>query len=175
MKATEVSIGELSKQSDVNIETIRYYEKIGVMPAPGRSAAGYRIYGADHLKRLSFVRRSRQLGFSLDEIRELLRLVDGHAYTCAEVQALTLNHLAEIRRKIADLKRLKRSWWKWLRSVVGRECPNARSLMRFLMRSRHPVSAKGSNRCPRGRAWRKALEASTPRGTACVDINAARL
>jgi MerR family mercuric resistance operon transcriptional regulator len=92
----------------VNIETIRYYEKIGVMPAPGRSAGGYRIYGADHLKRLSFVRRSRQLGFSLNEIRELLRLVDGHAYTCAEVQALTLYHLAEIRRKIVDLKRLQR-------------------------------------------------------------------
>lgn len=108
MKATGFSIGELSKRSDVNIETIRYYEKIGVMPAPGRSAGGYRIYGADHLKRLSFVRRSRQLGFSLNEIRELLRLVDGHAYTCAEVQALTLNHLAEIRRKITDLKRLKR-------------------------------------------------------------------
>jgi MerR family mercuric resistance operon transcriptional regulator len=108
MKATGFSIGELSKQSDVNIETIRYYEKIGVMPAPGRSAGGYRIYGADHLKRLSFVRRSRQLGFSLNEIRDLLRLVDGHAYTCAEVQALTLNHLAEIRRKITDLKRLKR-------------------------------------------------------------------
>jgi MerR family mercuric resistance operon transcriptional regulator len=105
MKATGFSIGELSKQSDVHIETIRYYEKIGVMPAPCRSAGGYRIYGADHLKRLSFVRRSRQLGFSLDEIRGLLRLVDGHAYTCAEVQTLTLNHLAEIRRKISDLKR----------------------------------------------------------------------
>lgn len=109
MKAKErFSIGELSKQSDVNIETIRYYEKIGVMPAPGRSAAGYRIYGADQLKRLSFVRRSRQLGFSLDEIRDLLRLVDGHAFTCAQVRELTLDHVAEIRRKIEDLKRLKR-------------------------------------------------------------------
>lgn len=108
MRATGFSIGELSKKSDVNIETIRYYEKIGVMLAPGRSAGGYRVYGADHLKRLSFVRRSRQLGFSLNEIRELLRLVDGHAYTCAEVQALTLNHLAEIRRKIVDLKRLQK-------------------------------------------------------------------
>ncbi len=102
-----LSIGKLSKQSGVNIETIRYYEKIGVMPAPDRSANGYRVYGADHLKRLSFVRRSRQLGFGLDEIRGLLRLVDGHAYTCAEVRELTLDHLTEIRRKIADLKRLE--------------------------------------------------------------------
>jgi MerR family mercuric resistance operon transcriptional regulator len=99
-------IGNLSKQSGVNIETIRYYEKIGVMPAPGRNAGGFRIYEPDHLKRLSFVRRGRQLGFSLDEIRSLLRLVDGHGYTCAEVHALMLSHLAEIRRKIRDLRRL---------------------------------------------------------------------
>jgi MerR family mercuric resistance operon transcriptional regulator len=104
----ELSIGALSKRSGVNIETIRYYEKIGVMPKTDRTAAGYRIYGSDHLKRLSFVRRGRELGFSLDELRELLRLVDGHAYTCAEVRAMTLEHLAEIRRKIADLRRLKR-------------------------------------------------------------------
>ncbi|MGJ0533162.1 MerR family transcriptional regulator [Methylocystis sp.] len=109
MKTRErFSIGDLAKKSGVNIETVRYYEKIGVMPAPDRSANGYRVYGADHLKRLSFVRRSRQLGFSLYEIRGLLRLVDGHAYTCAQVRELTLDHLAEIQRKIADLKRLER-------------------------------------------------------------------
>lgn len=104
----EISIGALSKQSGANIETIRYYERIGVMPAPARSAAGYRIYGSDHVKRLSFVRRGRELGFSLDELRGLLRLVDGHAYTCAEVHGLTSEHLAEVRRKIADLRRLER-------------------------------------------------------------------
>ena len=109
MKAVhELSIGALSKQSGVNIETIRYYEKIGVMPTPARSAAGYRIYGSDHVKRLSFVRRGRELGFSLDELRGLLRLVDGHTYTCSEVHGLTSEHLAEIRRKIADLRCLER-------------------------------------------------------------------
>jgi MerR family mercuric resistance operon transcriptional regulator len=109
MKAANgLSIGALSKQSGVNIEAIRYYEKIGVMPAPDRSASGYRLYTLEHLKRLSFVRRSRELGFSLDEIRGLLRLVDGDAYSCARVRELTLDHVAEIRRKIADLKRLKR-------------------------------------------------------------------
>ena len=123
MKATGFSIGELSKQSGVNLETIRYYEKIGVMPAPSRSAGGYRIYDADHLKRLSFVRRSRQLGFSLDEIRGLLRLVDGHAYTCAEVRALTLDHLAEIRRKIADLNRLKRVMVEMAAQCSGERAP----------------------------------------------------
>lgn len=107
MKPGGLSIGALSKQSGANIETIRYYEKIGVMPAPPRSAGGYRLYAPDHLKRLGFVRRGRQLGFSLDELRGLLQLVDGHAYTCAEVHALTLKHLTEVRRKIADLRRLE--------------------------------------------------------------------
>ncbi|PWB89094.1 MerR family transcriptional regulator [Methylocystis sp. MitZ-2018] len=118
-----LSIGELSKQSGVNIETIRYYEKIGVMPAPDRSASGYRLYVADHLKRLSFVRRSRQLGFSLDEIRGLLRLVDGHAYTCAQVRELTLDHLTEIQRKIADLKRLKRVMEEMAAQCSGERAP----------------------------------------------------
>ena len=109
MKAVDrLSIGALSKQSAVNIETIRYYEKIGIMPVPARSAGGYRIYEPGHLKRLGFVRRGRELGFGLDELRGLLRLVDGHTYTCAEVRTLTLDHLAEVRRKIRDLRRLGR-------------------------------------------------------------------
>jgi MerR family mercuric resistance operon transcriptional regulator len=108
MKVVEgLSIGALSKRSDVNIETIRYYEKIGIMPKPGRTSGGYRIYGSDHLKRLGFVRRSRELGFSLDEVRGLLKLVDGERYTCAEVKTITLSHLADVRRKIADLRRLE--------------------------------------------------------------------
>ena len=121
-----LTIGNLSKQSGVNIETIRYYEEIGVMPAPGRSAGGFRIYGPDHIKRLGFVRRSRQLGFSLDEIRNLLRLVDGHGHTCAEVHALMLSHLAEIRRKIRDLRRLQRAMAEMAARCSGEsvpECP----------------------------------------------------
>src|SRR5260370_3569314 len=78
------------------------------MPAPGRSAGGYRLYAPDHLKRLHFVRRGRELGFSLDELRGLLHLVDGHSYTCGEVHALTVEHLTDIRQKIADLRRLER-------------------------------------------------------------------
>lgn len=103
-----LTIGKLSKRTDCNIETIRYYERIGILPAPPRSAGGFRLYSDDHLKRLMFVRRSRQLGFSLDEIRVLLELVDGGDCTCAEVKALTLNHVAEIRRKVTDLRKLER-------------------------------------------------------------------
>src|SRR5258706_11477101 len=106
-RTQEFPIGALAGESGVNIETIRYYEKIGVMPKPARSAGGYRLYTAEHLKRLTFIRRGRELGFTLDELRGLLRLVDGHAYTCAEVRALTLDHVADIRCKIADLRRLE--------------------------------------------------------------------
>lgn len=117
----DFSIGALSRESTVNIETIRYYEKIGVMPKPARSMGGYRLYTPDHLKRLSFIRRGRELGFSLDELRDLLRLVDGHAYTCAEIRALTLEHVAGIRRKIADLRRLER-----VMSTVASQCSGRR-------------------------------------------------
>lgn len=104
----EFSIGILSERSGVDVETILYYEKIGVMPAPKRSAGGYRVYDLDHVRRLHFVRRGRELGFSLDELRGLLHLVDGHAYNCGEVHELTTRHLADIRQKIKDLRRMER-------------------------------------------------------------------
>ena len=104
---SEFSIGTLAAMSGINIETIRYYERIGVMPRPPRSAAGYRRYTGEHLKRLIFIRRGRELAFSLEALRDLLRLVDDHAHTCAEGRTLALEHLAEIRSKIADLKRLE--------------------------------------------------------------------
>src|SRR5262245_42407024 len=78
----------LSAETWVNIETIRYYEKVGLIPAPPRTQGRRRIYDSAHLKRLTFIRRSRELGFSLDQIRELLGLVRGHNLTCADVRAL---------------------------------------------------------------------------------------
>ena len=83
----EFPIGQLSRRSGVNIETIRFYERVGILPKPPRSQGGHRLYDEAHEKRLHFVRRSRELGFSLDEIRGLLRLVDGGRYTCSEVRA----------------------------------------------------------------------------------------
>lgn len=120
----EFPIGALASQSGVNIETIRYYEKIGAMPKPARSTGGYRLYTVEHLKRLSFIRRGRELGFALDEIRGLLRLVDGHSYTCAEIRALTLDHVADIRRKIADLRRLERVMTEISSHCSGRRVPD---------------------------------------------------
>ena len=99
-------IGALAECTGCNKETIRYYEKIGLLPSPPRSNGGRRLYTEDHLKRLTFIRRSRQLGFHLDEIRELLNLVDGGTYSCDEVKELTLNHTDEVERKIEDLQRM---------------------------------------------------------------------
>ena len=100
-------IGALSEQTGVKIETIRYYEHDGLMPAPPRTSGGHRSYSEEHLKRLTFIRRSRELGFSMAEIRGLLALVDGGSYTCGEVRALTLEHAESVRSKILDLQRME--------------------------------------------------------------------
>jgi MerR family mercuric resistance operon transcriptional regulator len=99
--------GALASKTGCNIETIRYYEQIGMLPPPPRSEGGHRLYGQNLIKRLNFVLRSRDLGFTLEEIRELLRVVDGGNYTCAQVEALAHEHVQDIRQKIADLKKLK--------------------------------------------------------------------
>ncbi len=104
-----VTIGALSKQTGCHIETVRYYERIGVLFKPPRTEGGHRLYGREHIKRLMFVRRSRELGFSLGEIRTLLKLVDGKQYRCREVKALMEEHLGDIKKKISDLKRLQKT------------------------------------------------------------------
>lgn len=118
--------GDLARMTGCNLETIRYYEKIGIMPEPPRTSKNYRAYDDCHVGRLRFVMRSRELGFSLGEVFELLALVDGGAQTCGEVQGLANAHLATVRAKIADLKRIERV----LSSTVARctgdavpECP----------------------------------------------------
>jgi MerR family mercuric resistance operon transcriptional regulator len=116
-----VQRAELARRTGCNLETIRYYEKIGLLPAPPRSEGGYRLYGENHLKRLTFIRRSRELGFTLDEVRGLLRLVDGGDYTCAEVKEITLEHLDAVHRKNTDLQRLERV----LRDMVS-QCDDGR-------------------------------------------------
>ncbi|MDE2166319.1 MAG: helix-turn-helix domain-containing protein [Alphaproteobacteria bacterium] len=100
--------GELAQRTGCNLETIRYYEKVGLLPAPPRAANGHRIYDAAHQQRLRFILRGRALGFDIVEIRGLLALMDGGHQTCAEVKARTDRHLADIRAKIADLQRMAR-------------------------------------------------------------------
>ena len=101
-------IGDIARLSGGRIETIRYYERIGVVRKPGRTTGGHRIYSSAQLNRLVFIRRSRELGFSLAEVRTLPDLIDGDKMTCEEVHGITLEHLSEVRRKLADLIRLER-------------------------------------------------------------------
>jgi MerR family mercuric resistance operon transcriptional regulator len=104
-----LSIGELSRRTGVNIETIRYYERIKILPKPPRTASGRRAYGQAETRSLFFIRRSRELGFTLNEIRALLALsAESRQGTCAEVRELAAGHLGEIRAKIADLGAMER-------------------------------------------------------------------
>ncbi len=124
MGAANFPIGVLSTETGVNIETIRYYERIGLMPAPPRTKGRQRIYDSDHLKRLTFIRRSRELGFSLDQIRALLGLSGRHALTCAEVKGLAEQHITDMRRKVKDLKRLERTLSDLAARCHGKRVPD---------------------------------------------------
>ena len=125
-KKLDLSSGALARAAGVNIETIRYYENIGLMLEPFRAGNGYRVYDETGLKRLSFIRRCRELGFSLDEVRGLLGLVDGGDYTCAEVRDLSIVRLGDVRQKIRDLRKMERTLKEMVSQCDGGlvpECP----------------------------------------------------
>jgi Cu(I)-responsive transcriptional regulator len=109
-------IGDLAKATGTRVETIRYYERAGLLSAPGRTSGNYRAYGPAHLNRLSFVRRARDLGFTIEQVRELLDLADDRDRPCGAVDAIAREHLAEVERKIADLNALRRE----LAELIGR-------------------------------------------------------
>lgn len=120
----EIRIGDLSQRTGCNIETIRYYERVGLLPNPPRSPSRYRLYDTDGVRRLIFVRRSRELGFSLDEVRALLALSgNSEQETCAEVRELAAHHLEDIRAKIADLRRMERVMANSIRRCDAGEVP----------------------------------------------------
>jgi len=124
LRADGMPIGELSRRVGVNIETIRYYEKIKMLPAPGRTAGGHRVYGPQQARILAFIRRGRELGFALDEIRALLDLGGPGKASCAEVRAIAKRHLDDIRAKINDLTRLRRLLGKTIARCSGKKVPD---------------------------------------------------
>lgn len=103
-----LSIGELGRRTGTKVETIRYYERISLLPAPARTEGNYRAYDETALNRLSFIRRARDLGFSIEQVRDLLALSDRRDQSCATVDELTRAQLVEVERKIADLEALRR-------------------------------------------------------------------
>ena len=117
-------IGELSRLSGVNIETIRYYERIKIVPAPPRTQSGRRLYGGTDLRVLAFIRRSRELGFSLEEIRTLLRLGGPEKASCREVREIAAHHLEHIRVKLSNLIKLERLLARTVSRCSGRTAPD---------------------------------------------------
>ena len=114
MTAAHLTIGALAHATGTKVETIRFYEKSGLLPEPHRTEGNYRSYERQHLERLSFIRKSRDLGFSLDQIRELLDLSDDRNRSCGAVDQITSEHLVEVDRKIAALQSLRKELHRML-------------------------------------------------------------
>jgi MerR family transcriptional regulator, mercuric resistance operon regulatory protein len=124
LRAEAFPIGQLAKRSGVKIETIRYYERAKMLVPPPRTASGRRVYDVTDLRILVFIRRARELGFSLDEIRALLRLGGPEKATCREVREIAAHHLDDIRAKINDLKKLERLLSKTVARCSGKAAPD---------------------------------------------------
>lgn len=119
-----IGIGKLSKRTGCKIETIRYYEQQGLMPEPPRTVGGHRLYTAVMVGRLLFIRRSRELGFSMLEVRQLLSLVDGEQVSCERVKTIAEEHLRDIRTKIADLRKMQRTLGDLASRCSGEDVPD---------------------------------------------------
>jgi MerR family mercuric resistance operon transcriptional regulator len=141
-----IGIGEAARQSGCNIETIRYYERIGLLPKPARTASRYRVYGAEDVRRLAFVRRARALGFTLGEIRRLLDLAAERG-SCKQARHVAAAHLAEVRAKITQLRSMERALSAAVRRcATGRRprCPVIETLLGYpqpYAAARRPLTA----------------------------------
>ena len=128
----KLTIGRLARAAGVSVETIRYYERLGLLSQPRRPVSGYRTYNDDHLRRLQFIRRAQGLGFTLDEIRELLHLRVTTSEACQRVQNKTEEKIRLVREKQAQLRLMERQLKMLLRACEAREpmrhCPLLESL-----------------------------------------------
>ncbi|MDQ7075326.1 MAG: helix-turn-helix domain-containing protein [Gammaproteobacteria bacterium] len=107
MSEKKFSIGQLAKKVGCKVETVHYYEKAALLPEPPRTEGGHRIYALADVKRLHFIRRCRELGFRIEQIRELLKFIDEPGHYCGEVKAMAMVQAREVQQKIEDLKRLQ--------------------------------------------------------------------
>ena len=112
-------ISTLSKQAGVPVKTIRYYEDVGLLPKPSRTASGYRLYAPDSVDRLLFIKKAQSLGLRLDEVKEILDLADRGRCPCGHVQTFLKNRLRELQQKIADLRLIERR----VKLAVRQGCP----------------------------------------------------
>ncbi|WP_036289635.1 helix-turn-helix domain-containing protein [Methylosinus sp. PW1] len=119
-----LTIGRLAAAAGVNLETVRYYERIHLMPPPARTASGHRAYDTAHIRRLAFIRRARELGFSIEDIRALLALAAPSRASCAEVREIARTHLDDVRTKLADLMKLERILGETIAHCSGDPAPS---------------------------------------------------
>jgi Cu(I)-responsive transcriptional regulator len=126
-----LTIGKLAAATGTKVETVRYYERAGLIAAPARTEGNYRSYRPEDLERLRFIRRTRDLGFSLDEVRALLAMAGQRDRDCSTVDALASRHLEEVDRKIADLTALRRELAAAISSCAGGTVAECRILEAF--------------------------------------------
>ena len=126
-----LTIGRLSDATGVKVETIRYYERAGLIAPPARTAGNYRAYAAGDLERLRFIRRTRDLGFTLDEVRAMLDLSAQRDRSCGTIDAIATKHLDEVDRKIVDLQALRRELSAIISSCAGGTVGDCRILETF--------------------------------------------
>lgn len=117
--APQMTIGRLAKASDVKVTTIRYYESIGLMGIPARSTSGQRLYGEASVQQLSFIRHARELGFPIDDIRELIEMQTQPSLDCAEVDEMARRQLADVQRRLAQLKTLEAELERMVAACAG--------------------------------------------------------
>lgn len=123
-----LTIGSLAKKTGTKVQTIRYYEQIGLMPEPGRTEGGQRRYGDDELDRLAFIRHARQLGFSLEAIRELLDLSDHPNRPCLEADAIARRQLKQVEQRLARLEALRTELKRMVHECSGGQTADCRVL-----------------------------------------------
>jgi DNA-binding transcriptional MerR regulator len=140
-----LTIGQLGQATGTKIETIRYYEKIGLLTAPKRTAGNYRSYAPEHLQRLGFIRRARELGFSIEDVRELLKLAAHGESPCEQVDQFVARHLETTERKIEALTRLRHELRDTLNACKGGRIAECR-----VVQALFPVSAGGKKKRARG-------------------------
>ena len=129
---TGLRSSELAREGGINLESIRFYEKQGLLPKPPRTASGYRVFAPDAVRRVRFIKRAQELGFSLKEIKELLALRMDPDTTCADVRQRAEEKLRDVEQKIADLRRMTRTLAQLTAACPGRgaagDCPILESL-----------------------------------------------
>jgi len=138
-----MKISEAAEASGCHLETIRYYERIELLPRPGRESNGYRVYGPADIERLRFIARGRDLGFSLEEVRSLLQLASDDGLSCMDVDRLARSHLDDIRTRLADLQRMASELERVIASCQGGQ----RAECAILSTLRQPAHCQAGSRC----------------------------